>query len=382
MKIVIAPDSFKESCSAIQAAEAIAAGFKLVFPEANILLVPMADGGEGTLECLLYHTGTQSQDTRHTVSVSDPLGNPIQAIYGVLDETAIIETAQASGLNLVPFTQRNPLKTSTFGTGEIILEALKKGYKRFIIGLGGSATCDAGMGALSALGVQFYDKNQQLLKPCGENLKKIASIDSEHLDKRALDAEFILAHDVNNPILGPSGALIYAIQKGATEYDLNILNEGLHNFVELIQNNTAHPNIGTLAGGGAAGGLAAGLFAFLNASLKPGAKLLIESLKLPNLIHNADLVITGEGQIDTQSLYGKAPIAIAQLAKSQDIPVVAIVGKIGDIYDSVYDTGIDAIFSIADGPRTVDYCKKNTSSLLTQTSMNIARLMHINFDNS
>ena len=376
MKIVIAPDSFKESCSAIQAAEAIAVGFKLVLPEANILLVPMADGGEGTLECLLYHTDTQSQGIRHTISVSDPLGNPIQAIYGVLDETAIIEIAQASGLNLVPLTQRNPLKTSTFGTGEIILEALNKGYKRFIIGLGGSATCDAGMGALCALGIQFYDKNHQLLKPSGENLKKIASINSAQLDKRALAAEFILAHDVNNPILGPEGALIYAPQKGATKSDLKILNEGLHNFVECIQNNTAHPNIGTLAGGGAAGGLAAGLFAFLNASLKPGANLLIESLKLPKLIHNADLVITGEGQIDTQSLYGKAPIAVAQLAKSQDIPVVAIVGKIGNGYKAIYELGIEAAFSIADGPCTYEYCKKNVSSLLTQTSMNIARLMY------
>ncbi len=379
MKIVIAPDSFKESCSAIQAAEAIATAFKSVFPMANIVLAPMADGGEGTLECLLYHTDNQPQNTVHTVSVSAPLGQPIQANYGILNQTVIIEMAQASGLGLVSMADRNPLKASTFGTGELILDSLNKGYKRFIIGLGGSATCDAGMGALSALGIEFYDKEQQLLKPCGANLKKIVSINTEHLDKRALEAEFILAHDINNPILGPTGALVYAPQKGATDSDLEILNEGLHNFVKLIQNNTKHQAIGTVDGGGAAGGLAAGLFAFLNASLKPGAKVLLEAMNFSKLINNANLIITGEGKMDRQSLYGKAPIVIAQEAISQQIPVIAIVGKIGDDHASLYEVGIDAIFSIADGPRTDDYCKKNVLNLLTQTSINIARLIDLHF---
>lgn len=379
MKIVIAPNSFKESCSAIQVAEAIAAGFKSVFPHATILLAPMANGGEGTLDCLLYHAETQSQHTPHIVSVSDPLGNPIQALFGVLNQTAIIESAQASGLGLVPIAARNPLNTSTFGTGELILHALNKGCKRFIIGLGGSATCDAGMGALCALGVQFYDKHHQLLKPCGGNLKKIVSINSALLDKRALDAEFILAHDVNNPILGPAGALVYAPQKGATVAALEILNEGLQNFAYCLEKHTLHRNIGTLAGGGAAGGLGAGLFAFLNASLKPGAQFLVETINFSKLISNANLVITGEGQIDTQTLYGKAPIAVAQLAKSQNIPVIAIVGKIGKGYEAIYETGIHAIFSIADGPRTYDFCKKHAPRLLTQASSNIARLWGVHF---
>lgn len=374
MKIVIAPNAFKESATAIQVSKAIGDGFKNVFPNADIILVPMADGGEGTLATLLY--GAQLGQPV-TTGVTDPLGNTIQASYGILNKTAIIEMAQASGLALVPAALRNPLKTSTKGTGELIIHALNQGCRRFIMTLGGSATCDGGMGALAALGIEFYDKSNKLLEPCGASLDKISTVNTKHLDPRVVESEFILAHDVNNALVGSKGALMYAPQKGATSMQLETLKLGFEHFATCLQKHIQDPHIGILPGTGAAGGLAAGLFVFLKAKLIPGAEALIDILNLSETIRGADLVITGEGQIDAQTLYGKAPIAIAQLAQSQNIPAIAIVGNIGKDYEAIHASGIQAVFSITDGPRTEDYCKENVSALLTQASMNIARFMQV-----
>lgn len=382
MKIIIAPDSFKESLAATEVAEAVGKGFQSIFPQATIILAPMADGGEGTLDCILYHynhgiTVPKSNVQLRQAQITDPLGTPITASYLIVNNTAIIEIAKASGLALVDPLLRNPLKASTIGTGELILDALSQGCRRFIIGLGGSATCDAGMGALSALGLQFYDKADHLLTPCGENVHKISSIHSDLFDPRALVSEWILAHDVNNPLIGTEGALLYAPQKGATASALKILNEGFQNFASYIQNNTQHKDIGSLPGGGAAGGLASGLFAFLNATLIPGAKVIMDTIQLSETLKDVNIVITGEGQIDQQTIYGKTPIAVAQLAKSQGIPVIAIVGKKGEGYEAVYEQGICAVFSIADGPRTDEFCKTHAKTLLTETSINIARLIRV-----
>ena len=371
MKIIIAPDSFKESLGATEIAKAIAKGFRSVFPKATIVLAPMADGGEGTIECIAHHQNAKIRE----LFITDPLGNKIPSSYAICNNTAIIEIAKASGLALISPSLRNPLKTSSIGTGELIVDALTQGCRRFIIGIGGSVTCDAGMGALSALGVIFYDKAGKQLEPCGGNLRKIVDIHTEHLDPRTLASEWILAHDVNNPLLGPTGALLYAPQKGATSLDLPILHEGFERFVQCVQNNTQHKTIGTLPGGGAAGGLAAGLFAFLKAKLIPGAEVLIDAIQLSDTMKGADLVITGEGQMDEQTIYGKTPIAVAQLAKSHGIPVIGIVGKLGDGYEAVYEKGINAVFSIADGPRTYEFCQTHVKTLLTDTSINIAKLM-------
>lgn len=374
MKILIAPDSFKESLSAIEVAEAIKQGFQSILPKAKIILTPMTDGGEGTLDCLLYQQANQkkSLQVQETV-INDPLGKKIKAKYLIQHNTAIIETAKASGLGLIPPSCRNPLKASTLGTGELITHALNQGCHRFIIGLGGSGTCDAGMGALSALGIQFYAKNGNLLTPNGANLGQIAQIDTRHLDKRFSKAEFILAHDVNNPFLGPKGAILYAPQKGADATQIETLNAGFKHFVSCLQ--TDIPHIGTIPGTGAAGGLGLGLFAFLNAKFIPGAKFIIDTLHLAETMPHVDLVITGEGQIDAQTLYGKTPIAIAQLAKSYNIPVIAIVGKIGKGYKAIYEAGITAVFSICDGPRSDDFCRTHAKILIEQLSVNIAKLV-------
>lgn len=370
MKILIAPDSFKGSLSAVSVAETIGKSFQKVLAKAEIILAPMSDGGEGFLDCILY------QDTGYYIEkavVSDPLGNKIKAKYLIHQDTAIIEMAKASGLSLIPPSLRNPLQASTFGTGELIMHALNQGCKRFIIGLGGSGTCDGGMGALSAFGIRFYDKENKLLDPNGVHLSHIATIDTQHFDKRLGLAEFILAHDVNNPFLGPQGAIFYAAQKGADSLQMETLSTGFKHFVTCLQHHIQHPNIGTIPGTGAAGGLSLGLFAFLNARFIPGAKVMIDMLHLAETMQGVSLVITGEGQIDAQTLYGKTPIAVAQLAKSNGIPVVAIVGKIGPEVEAIYKAGIDAVFSICDGPRSDDFCRTQAKILLTQTSINIAR---------
>lgn len=374
MKFVIAPDSFKGSLSALEVCQAIKSGFLIHFPNAEYVLIPMADGGEGTLNALIKDNHAQI----HKAQVADPLGSAHEASFGILEEslTAVIEMAEASGLQLIPKTLRNPLEANTSGTGELILKALDLGCRQFIIGLGGSATCDAGMGALHALGVKFKKADGELLKPGGGSLWQIHSIDTQNLDPRAREAEFILAHDVDNPLLGLEGALMYAPQKGASTADVEILHKGYEQFAHCVYQNN-QKMIGTVKGGGAAGGLGAGLYAFLNAHFEPGAEVVINHCHFLEKIQDAHLIITGEGQIDSQTIHGKAPIAAAKAAKAKNIPVIALCGNLKEGFEVVYQHGLDAVFSIAPGPISLEDSILSTKSLLINTANNIARLLKL-----
>lgn len=371
MKIVIAPDTFKGSLLANEVAITIEQGFMHALPHAEYVRVPMADGGEGTLDCFL----ASREVTLHTVPVTDPCGDKINANLGVLpDNTAIIEMALASGLTLVPREKRNPLQTTTFGTGELIRAALDLGCRRFIIGLGGSATTDGGVGALAALGIQFKNANGQAIEPTAMGIEKLVTIDTSTLDPRLSSTEFILAHDVDNPLLGLQGALMYAPQKGATPEQVEQLHKILERYALMITEISKKP-VGNLPGTGAAGGLAAGLYAFLNATLEPGASVIIEAVNLREKLSNASLVITGEGQIDAQTIRGKTPIAVAKLAKELHIPVIALAARLGRGYHEVYSEGIDAVFSIVNAPISHEVCLAYTKPLLAAAANNIARLL-------
>lgn len=373
MKIVIAPDTFKGTLLASEVATAIEQGFAHALPKAKYVLVPMSDGGEGVLECLMQD---QAGDV-YEETVKGPLGETLKASFGILkNKTAVIEMAKASGLSLVPLSHRNPLHTTTYGTGELIRNALDKGCRRFIIGAGGSATCDGGVGALAALGFQFKDALGKEIAYTGEGLGKLAEIDTSKKDPRLSESEFIIAHDVDNPLLGLNGALMYAPQKGATSEQVELLHKSFENFSLNITNIT-QKNIGDIPGTGSAGGLAAGLFAFLNATLKPGALFVMDTLQLREKMQGSNLVITGEGQIDSQTIRGKTPIAVAKLAKELEIPVIAIAAILGKGYHEVYAAGIDAVFSIVNGPISQSICMAYTQPLLAATANNIARLLKL-----
>lgn len=380
MKIIIAPDSFKGSLTAEEVAAALYHGFQIHFPQAEYIIIPMADGGEGTLDCLMKSNKGQY----YKADVQDPLGNSHSARFGVLkdpDSTvtsniAVIETAEASGLPLIPSEKRNPLLANTAGSGELILEALNQGCREFIVGLGGSGTSDGGMGALSALGIQFKNALGENLKPNGDAMSQLHSIDISLLDPRLAESHFTLAYDVDNPLLGLQGALMYAPQKGATPSQIEILHKGYEQLAHVIFETTGK-NVGNIPGGGAAGGLGAGLYAFLNAELVPGSQVIIEHARLKEKMKDASLILTGEGQIDNQSIHGKAPIAVAKLAKSFQIPVIAVTGNLKEGYEEVYHHGIDAVFSIAMGPMSLEESIKHSKSLIINTAFNIAKCLNL-----
>jgi len=375
MKIVIAPDSYKESLSAPKVAEAILEGFKPHFLEANFIVTPLSDGGEGMIAALKSNLSGSTLVPRQ---VTNPLGKKIKASFLILKDkkTAVIEMAEASGLRLVSINKRDPLKTTSFGTGELIRCALDQGCRKFIIGLGGSATCDGGIGALTALGVIFKHKSENLKFPFASDLLRISSVNTKRMDPRLLDAEFILAHDVINPLLGIKGALLYAPQKGASIKQLDFLNRAFEHY-NLILSKIAKKNIGNIPGTGSAGGLAAGLYTFLNAKLKPGSSVFMEKINFRQKIRNANLIITGEGQIDFQTIFGKTPCSVASIAKEFNIPVIAIAARLGPGYHEVYRQGIDAVFSITNGPLSKTQALKQCRPLLIDAASNIARLFKL-----
>jgi len=366
MKIVIAPDSFKESLTALQVANAIEAGFKQVLPQATYLKIPMADGGEGTVSAMIDATGGTTINTQ----VTAPLGNKINACWGLLgDKTcAVIEMAQASGLHLVDPNLRNPMHTTSFGTGELILNALNAGVKKIIIGIGGSATNDGGMGMMQALGAKFYNQNKEILElGCGKHLARITNIDLTNLDKRISQAQIIVACDVNNPLCGDNGAsYVFGKQKGATAEMIKILDNSLFNLGKLIEQTTGRDVI-NVAGAGAAGGLGASLMGLLNAKLQPGVQIVLDTLNFADAARDADLVITGEGRLDFQTIKGKTPIGVAKLAKKFNIPVIAIAGIMQNGHESIYDNGIDAAFSILH-----DITSLNDALITTETNLKLA----------
>jgi len=355
MKIVVAPDSFKGSLTAIEVSDAIEKGIREVFPEAEIIKIPMADGGDGTVQCLVNATGGKILEEK----VIGPLGNEVWAFYGILGDrkTAIVEMAAASGLTLVPENKRDPLITTTYGTGQLIKAALNQGCRKIIIGIGGSATNDGGAGMVQALGVKLLDQEGKEVGFGGGELKKIVKIDISCIDKRLSDIKVLVASDVNNPLCGPQGASrIYGPQKGATPEIIEELDESLAYFAELIKRDL-HKDIKDIPGAGAAGGLGASLIAFLNAEFRPGIEIMIEAVKLEQAIKDADLVITGEGKIDSQTIYGKAPIGVAKIAKKHNIPVVAVAAIIEEDSRIFQSYGIDTLIKVSEPPMRLSEIK-------------------------
>jgi len=372
MRIVVAPDSFKESLSANKVALSIEKGIYKVFPKAEVTLIPMADGGEGTVQSLVDATGGQVIK----LAVKDPLMRDIEGFLGILGdkETAVIEMAAASGLDLLKEDEKDPWVTTTFGTGQLIKKALDSGSKKIIIGIGGSATNDGGAGMAEALGVKLLDGQGNQIIRGGGGLKELTSIDSSGLDPRISRVQILVACDVNNPLVGENGASqVYGPQKGADHKKVETLDENLKHFASIIKRDL-DKDILEVPGAGAAGGLGGGLMAFLNSQLKPGFEIIKEIVDLEQKMKGADLVITGEGRIDFQTQFGKTPFGVAQVARKFGIPVIALAGTLGDGHQVLYEQGIDAMFSILDRPMDLESAKKDAPLLLKNTAERIMRL--------
>ncbi|MCY7789442.1 glycerate kinase [Bacillus haynesii] len=370
MKIVIAPDSFKESMTSLEAARSIEKGFKAVLSDAEYVNIPVADGGEGTVQALVDATGG---DIVHQ-TVTGPLGKPVKAAYGLLGDgkTAVIEMAEASGLHLVPPGQRNPLLTTTRGTGELILDAADKGVSTIIIGLGGSATNDGGAGMAAALGAKFLNRDGEEIENGGGALAEIAKIDVSGLNPKLKHIQFEAACDVDNPLTGSRGAsAVFGPQKGANSEMTALLDQNLKHYAAAVKAELGC-EIDSIPGAGAAGGLGAGLCAFLNAELKSGVDIVLDTLSFSERIKGADLVITGEGKIDCQTVSGKTPAGVAKRARSENIPVIAFAGSLGEGCELVYDIGISALFSIVPGISSLENALADGSSNLTRCARNVA----------
>jgi len=375
MKIVIAPDSFKGSLTALEVAKAIKEGIKRVMPESEIAIVPMADGGEGTVQALADATGGKII----TEEVHDPLMKKIKADFGILGDgvTAVIEMAAASGLPLVPLNQRNPMLTTTYGTGELIRFAMDRGCRRLIVGIGGSATVDGGAGMAQALGVKLLDSAGNNIPAGGGGLEFLDRIDVSGIDTRISETTTIVACDVDNPLTGPKGsAEVYGPQKGATQDMVQKLDGYLGRYADIIKRDLS-VDVKDIPGSGAAGGLGAGLMAFLNAKLRSGIEIVIDTSGLEKQLKDADLAITGEGKIDRQTIYGKTPIGVAKCAKKFDIPVIAICGSIGKDASVVYDNGIDALVSIVSYPMTLESAMRNAYKLIVDAAERAIRLFRL-----
>ncbi|WP_425221349.1 glycerate kinase [Pseudomonas sp.] len=374
MKLVIAPDSFKESLSARAVAEAIAAGWARVYPDADLLLCPMADGGEGTVDALLSATGGTLQQTR----VSGPLGDPVEARWGLLqDAQAIIEMAEASGLHRVEPARRDVLAASSHGTGELIRAALDAGVRRIVLGLGGSATNDGGAGLLAALGVRFLDRAGQELALGGAALASLSQIDLTGLDTRLAQVEVMVAADVDNPLCGPRGAsAVFGPQKGASSAQVEQLDAALAHYADVMAA-TLGEDLRDYPGVGAAGGLGFAARAVLRAVFRPGVELVAELSGLAAAVEGADLVITGEGRLDGQSLHGKTPVGVARIARAAGVPVIALAGSLGEGYQRLYAEGIGAAFSLAPGPLSLEQAMQQAADQLSARAADLARLWQI-----
>lgn len=375
MNIVIAPDSFKESLTAREAAEAIHRGWSRVFPEAEYALIPMADGGEGTVQSLIDATGGRKIEKR----VTGPLGDPVPGFFGMLGDgkTAVIEMAAAAGLEYLAEDERNPLITTTFGVGELIRAALNQGARHIILGLGGSATNDAGAGMAEALGFRFLDDQGRSLPRGGAALANLATIDSTDVDPRLTETRFDLASDVTNPLTGPNGAsAVFGPQKGAAPEQVSSLDQALAQFASVVYRDLG-TNVDKMPGAGAAGGLGAGAICFLEGKIRPGVDLVIGETALEEKMHGATLVITGEGKIDGQTIYGKTPIGVARCAKKFGIPVIALAGYTAEDADRVLTHGIDAVFSVVPGAVPLQKALADAAANIERTAENLARLWRI-----
>ncbi|RDI41875.1 glycerate kinase [Falsibacillus pallidus] len=371
MKIVIASDSFKGSLSALQASAAMEKGIKKVMPDADVMLIPVGDGGEGTMDSLISAVNGKAIE----VDVHGPLHTMVKAAYGLLDDgkTGVIEMASASGLDLVLRDERNPMITSTFGTGELIKKALDDGCRRMILAIGGSATNDGGIGMLQALGMKLLDSNGEEVGRGGQALKDIHSIDDSKFDRRIADAEFIIASDVQNPLIGPHGASrVFGPQKGADPQMTELLDQYLTQWADLVQEKTGI-KLHDRPGAGAAGGLGGAFQAFFPAVMRRGIDIVIEQTGLKEKLSGADLVLTGEGKIDSQTIFGKTPMGVAQEAQKQGIPVIALAGSVGRGIEELYSHGITSIHSIVDGPMNLNEAMEKGSELLEFSAEQVFR---------
>ena len=378
MKIVVAPQAFKGSLSATEVGNSMIKGIENVIANSTNLLVPIADGGDGTLETLVE----SSQGKINLIKVTGPLGEQQNSAWGALgrNKTAIIEMARSSGLALVPINKLNPQISTTYGLGEVILDALDQGYRDFIIGIGGSATNDAGAGMAQALGAKLLDSNGNELPFGGESLSKLNSINIDGIDTRIKESNFAIACDVNNPLTGPEGAsAIYGPQKGATPEMVNTLDQALTNFAKIVEKDLGI-KINNVEGSGAAGGLGGGLIAFLNGKLRKGVDIVLDFVDIDKALINTNLVITGEGQLDFQTIYNKAPIGVAKRAKHLGIPVIAISGSLGENFSVVHEHGIDAASSIVSKPMTLEEASKNAPELISTATEQALRYMKIGSD--
>jgi len=375
MRIIVAPDSFKGSVSALGVAEAMERGIHAVFPEAEVIKVPIADGGEGTVEALVAATAGRLMHTK----VTGPMGAPLSAHWGVSGDglTGFIEMASASGLPLVPKERRDPRIASTFGTGELMKAALDAGLRRLVVGIGGSATNDGGSGMARALGVRFLDSGDHDLPEGGAALARLARIDLSGLDPRLAEASILVACDVDNPLCGPRGAsAVYGPQKGATPEMVAELDGALAVLARVATDVTGR-DIASSPGAGAAGGLGAGLLFFTPASLRPGVSIVLETTGFETLIQDVDLVITGEGRTDFQTAMGKAPVGVAEVARRHGVPVICLSGGLGDGADEVLDHGIDALVSTVPQPMTLEACMAQGATLVEAAAARVCRLLKV-----
>ena len=373
MKVVIAPQGFKAGISGLDAARAIARGVTAAVPDAQTVLAPVADGGDGTLNALVDGTGGRV----FTSTVTGPLGQPIEAQWGVMGDgrTAVIEMALASGLALVPHRRRNPRITTTAGTGDMLREALDRGYTRVVVGLGGSATNDGGAGMATALGARFLDSSGNPLAPGGSALARLHRIEVDGLHAALADATVIAATDVTNPLCGPDGAsAIFGPQKGANPDMVQELDSALANYAGVVARDLGR-DVSETPGAGAAGGLGAGLMAFAGATLQSGIDMVCEVLGFDALLDGADLVITGEGRADHSTIFNKAPVGVARHARAHGVPTILLAGGLGPGYEELYDHGLAAVVSIADRPMTFDVSLSRTAELLEAAAQHTLRLI-------
>ena len=375
MKIVIAPDSYKESLSALEVASAIERGFREIYPNADYHKLPVADGGEGTVEAMVAAT----QGRVVEVEVTGPLGDTVQGFYGLSgdEQSAYIEMAAASGLELVPSDKRCPLTTTSWGTGELIRHALDAGVKHIIIGLGGSATNDGGAGMAQALGVKLLTADNQAIAPGGAGLETLERIDISELDARLAECRIEVACDVTNPLTGEEGAsAVFGPQKGATPEMISRLDAALEHYAQCVKR-CLDIDVLRLEGGGAAGGMGAALYAFCGAELRPGIEIVTDALHLDKLVADADLVITGEGRIDSQTIHGKVPVGVARVAKRYNVPVIAIGGSLTPDVGVVHEHGLDVVFSVLYRICTLEDALRDAEDNLFMAAQNIAAVLKI-----
>ncbi|WP_060989226.1 glycerate kinase [Photobacterium leiognathi] len=372
MKIIIAPDSYKESLTAMEVATAIENGFRQVIPNAEYIKLPMADGGEGTVQSLV----DASNGTIIERSVTGPLGEQVNGFFGLMGDgkTAIIEMAAASGLHLVSPDLRNPMLTTSFGTGELILAALDKGVEHIIVGIGGSATNDGGIGMAQALGVRLLDENNKQISYGGGALDRLHHIDISNIDPRLVSVRLEVACDVDNPLCGEKGtSQVFGPQKGATPEMVTQLDNNLAHYAEIIKRDLGK-DVKDMAGAGAAGGMGAALLGLFNAQLRPGIEIVMDAVNLADVLQDADLVITGEGRIDSQTIHGKTPIGVARTAKRFNKPVIGIAGSLSYDCNVVHEHGIDAVFSAV--PRSVSLAEALAEAAINVelTARNVAAI--------